>query len=126
MPRHKPTESTRIAGAVPAGEPAFYPQEDFPRGVLQGDLVQYNAETEEWERVAKEDVVHDPVTASAPIAVTGQALSLVNDKGETVTEIDTGTLSSSEKTVPSSKTVASAIAAGGGGDGMIWAIVFGG
>ena len=126
MPRHKPSESTRIAGAVPAGEPAFYPQEDFPRGVLPGDLLQYNAETEEWERVAKEDVVHDPVTASAPIAVTGQALSLVNDKGETVTEIDTGTLSSSEKTVPSSKTVASAIAAVGGGDGMIWAIVFGG
>lgn len=126
MPTHKPTESTRVAGDVPAGEPAFYPQEDFPRGVLPGDLLQYNAETEEWERVAKEDVVHDPVTASAPIAVTGQALSLVNDKGETVTEIDTGTLSSSEKTVPSSKTVASAIAAGGGGDGMIWAIVFGG
>ena len=112
MPRHKSTESTRIAGAVPAGEPAFYPQEDFPQGVLQGDLVQYNAETEEWERVAKEDVVHDPATASAPIHATGQALSIVNDKGETVTEIDTGSLSNSEKTIPSSKTVSAAIAAG--------------
>jgi len=126
MPRHKSTESTRVAGAVPAGEPAFYPQEDFPQGILQGDLVQYNAEAEEWERVAKEDVVHDPATAAAPIHATGQALSIINDKGETVTEIDTGSLSNSEKTIPSSKTVSAAIAAGGGGDGMIWAIVFGG
>jgi len=126
MPRHRPEESERVAGAVPAGDPAFWPQEDFPRGILDGDLVQYNAETEEWERVAKADVVHDPVTASAPIQASGQALSIVNDKGETVTEVDTGSLSNSEKTIPTSKTVSAAIAAGGGGDGMIWAIVFGG
>lgn len=126
MPRHKPIESERVAGAVPPGAPAFYPQEDFPRGVLDGDLVQYNAETEEWERVAKSEVVHDPVTASAPISVSGQALTLHNDKGTQVTEIDTGSLSSSENTIPSSKSVYVAIAAGGGGDGLIWAIVFGG
>lgn len=67
MPRHKPTESTRVAGPVPAGEPAFYPQEDFPRGVLSGDLLQYNAETEEWERVAKDDILGD---AGLPIVAT--------------------------------------------------------
>lgn len=126
MPRHKPTESTRIAGAVPAGEPAFWPQEDFPRGILDGDFVRYDEATGLWERVAGDDVLHDPVTASAPIQASGQALSIVNDKGETVTEVDTGSLSNSEKTIPSSKTVSAAIAAGGGGDGMIWAIVFGG
>ncbi len=126
MPRHRPEESERVAGAVPAGDPAFWPQEDFPRGILDGDFVRYDEATGLWERVAKEDVVHDPVTASAPIHATGQALSIVNDKGETVTEIDTGSLSNSEKTIPSSKTVSAAIAAGGGGDGMLWAIVFGG
>lgn len=126
MPRHKPTESERVAGAVPAGAPAFWPQEDFPQGILDGDFVRYVAATGLWERVAGDDVLHDPVTASAPIRASGQALSIVNDKGETVTEVDTGSLSNSEKTIPSSKTVSAAIAAGGGGDSMIWAIVFGG
>ncbi|MFA5149151.1 MAG: hypothetical protein WC491_08525 [Candidatus Omnitrophota bacterium] len=57
MPRHKPTESTRIAGAVPAGEPAFYPQEDFPRGILDGDFVRYDADTELWERQSALDFI---------------------------------------------------------------------
>lgn len=53
MPRHKDTESERVAGEVPAGSPAFYPQEDFPRGYVEGDLIQYNAETGLWERVSE-------------------------------------------------------------------------
>lgn len=57
MPRHKPTESTRIAGAVPAGEPAFYPQEDFPQGILDGDFVRYDADTELWERQSALDFI---------------------------------------------------------------------
>lgn len=57
MPRHKSTESTRVAGAVPAGEPAFYPQEDFPRGILDGDFVRYDADTELWERQSALDFI---------------------------------------------------------------------
>jgi len=57
MPRHKDTESQRVAGEFTPGSPAFWPQEDFPQGLLDGDLVQYNAKTGAWERVAKGDVI---------------------------------------------------------------------
>ena len=58
---------------------------------------------------------HVPATVSAPLSITGQALSLVNDAAATVTEIDTGALANSDTKVPTSKAVTTAIAAGGGG-----------
>ena len=53
---------------------------------------------------------HAAVTVSAPIALSTQALSLVNDVAATVTEIDTGVLGSSDTTIPTSQTVVDAIA----------------
>lgn len=55
MPRHTDKDSERVAGAIPAGSPAFWPQEDFPQGILDGDLVRYNATTELWERESEAD-----------------------------------------------------------------------
>jgi hypothetical protein len=54
--------------------------------------------------------VHSAVTVSAPLSVTGQALSLVNDAAATITEIDTGILTSSDTKIPTSKAVSDAIA----------------
>jgi hypothetical protein len=57
---------------------------------------------------------HVAVTVSAPIGMTGQALSIVNDAAATVTEVDTGVLASSDTKIPTSKAVVTAIAASGG------------
>jgi hypothetical protein len=56
------------------------------------------------------------VTVTAPLAVSGQALSIVNDALNTVTEVDTGTLSNAATSIPSSQTVFNAIGSFGGGD----------
>jgi hypothetical protein len=53
---------------------------------------------------------HSAVTVSAPISLSGQALSLVNDAAATVTEIDTGALANSDTVIPTSKAVTTAIA----------------
>lgn len=58
---------------------------------------------------------HAAVTVSAPISLSTQALSLVNDAAATVTEIDTGVVADSDTVVPTSKAVKTAIAAAGGG-----------
>jgi len=55
---------------------------------------------------------HAAVTVSAPISISTQALSLVNDAAATVTEIDTGALANSDTVIPTSKAVTTAIAAG--------------
>jgi hypothetical protein len=57
---------------------------------------------------------HAAVTVSAPIVVTGQALSIVNSAAATVTAVDTGTLASSDTVIPTSKAVVTAIAAASG------------
>ena len=57
---------------------------------------------------------HAAVSVSAPISVTGQALSIVNDAAATITEVDTGVLASSDTVIPTSKAVVTAIAAAGG------------
>jgi hypothetical protein len=57
---------------------------------------------------------HVAVTVTAPIGMTGQALSLLNDSAGTITEIDTGALANSDTVVPTSKAVTTAIAAAGG------------
>lgn len=54
---------------------------------------------------------HAAVTVSAPISMTGQALSLVNDVTGTITEIDTGALANSDTKVPTSKAVYTAVVA---------------
>jgi hypothetical protein len=58
---------------------------------------------------------HAAVTVSAPLSVTGQALSLINDAAATITEIDTGALANSDTKVPTSKAVTTALASAGGG-----------
>jgi hypothetical protein len=50
------------------------------------------------------------VTVSAPISLSGQALSLVNDDAGTVTEIDTDTVANDDTKVPTSKAVYTALA----------------
>lgn len=57
MPRHTDKDSERVAGAIPAGSPAFWPQEDFPQGILDGDFVRYVAATELWERQSSLDFI---------------------------------------------------------------------
>jgi len=57
---------------------------------------------------------HDAVTVSAPISLSGQALSLVNDAAAAITEIDTGALANSDTVIPTSKAVTTAIAGVGG------------
>jgi hypothetical protein len=59
---------------------------------------------------------HSAVTVSAPISLSGQALSLVNDAAATITEIDTGALANSDTVIPTSKAVTTAIAGVSGGD----------
>jgi hypothetical protein len=58
---------------------------------------------------------HDAVTVSAPISLSGQALSLVNDAAAAITEIDTGALANSDTVIPTSKAVTTAIAGVSGG-----------
>jgi hypothetical protein len=58
---------------------------------------------------------HVPVTVSAPLSVTGQALSLVNDAAATITQIDTGALSNLDTDIPTSKAVTTALASAGSG-----------
>lgn len=55
---------------------------------------------------------HAPVTVSAPISLSTQALSLINNAGApaTVTAIDVGTLASSDTVIPTSHAVVTAIA----------------
>ena len=48
---------------------------------------------------------HAAATVSAPISLSGQALSLVNDAAVAVTEIDTGALANSDTVLPTSKAV---------------------
>ncbi len=60
---------------------------------------------------AEKAALHAAATVSAPIAVTGQALSIVNDAAATVTEVDTGALGNVDTTIPTSKVVTTAIAA---------------
>lgn len=56
---------------------------------------------------------HDAVTVSAPIALSTQALSLVNNAGApaTVTALDIGALANTDTVVPTSKAVTTALAA---------------
>jgi hypothetical protein len=64
---------------------------------------------------------HSAVTVSAPISLSGQALSLVNDAAATITEIDTGALANSDTVIPTSKAVTTAIAGvGSGGFGGLY------
>jgi hypothetical protein len=65
---------------------------------------------------------HDAVTASAPISITIQSLSLVNDIGTVVTEIDTGVLANLDTVIPTSKAVTTALAGVGGG-GLTWTTI---
>jgi hypothetical protein len=60
---------------------------------------------------------HAAVTVSAPINLSGQALSLVNNAGSpgTITAIDVGVLANSDTVVPTSKAVTTAIAGFGTG-----------
>lgn len=75
----------------------------------------------EWKRILTTDDLHSAVTVSAPIALSGQALSLVNDAAGTITEIDTGALANSDTVIPTSKAVTTAIAGvGGGGFGGLY------
>lgn len=53
---------------------------------------------------------HAAVTVSAPISLSGQALSLVNDAAASVTAIDTGALANSDTVIPSSKAVTTSLA----------------
>jgi hypothetical protein len=52
---------------------------------------------------------HVAVTVSAPINLSGQALSIVNDAAGTITQIDTDTLSALDTDIPTSKAVGTAI-----------------
>ena len=56
---------------------------------------------------------HDAVTVSAPIALSTQALSLVNNAGApaAVTAFDIGALANSDTVVPTSKAITTALAA---------------
>lgn len=85
-------------------------------GGLQGGAIgEYFHLTDE-----QTSALHAAVTVSAPISLTGQALSLVNNAGTpgTVAAIDIGVVDAeSDLKIPTSKAVATAIAAGGGGTG---------
>jgi hypothetical protein len=72
-------------------------------GLNQGDYQHLNA-----VQVA---ALHPAVTVSAPISVSTQALSLVNDAAATITEIDTGALANSDTVIPTSKAVTTSLAA---------------
>ena len=52
-----------------------------------------------------------PFGASAPLSITGQTVSIVNDVGATITEVDTGVLATSDTVIPTSKAVKTALAA---------------
>ncbi len=54
-------------------------------------------------------LAHTAVTVSAPLAISVQALSIVNDVAGTITEVDTGALANSDTKVPTSKAVTTAI-----------------
>jgi len=72
----------------------------------------------EWKRILTTDDLHSAVTVSAPISLSGQALSLVNDAAATITEIDTGALANSDTVIPTSKAVTTAIAGSSGTDNV--------
>jgi len=67
-----------------------------------------------WEQIAYSSDLHDALTidGTSPLSLSGQVLSLVNDAGAAITEVDTGPLASSDTVVPTSKAVYDAIAAG--------------
>jgi len=68
--------------------------------------------------------------AEAPVYLDVATLSIKNDAGDKITEVDTGALADSDTVVPTSQAVKTAIAAVGGGvtqaEAIMWAIVFGG
>jgi hypothetical protein len=72
-----------------------------------GEAIRQTAKITEALLESATDLKHAIATVSAPISVTGQALSLVNDAAAAVTEIDTGALANSDTVVPTSKAVLS-------------------
>lgn len=52
------------------------------------------------------------ITVSAPIAKTGDALTIINDASDAITEIDTDVLADSDTKIPTSKAVKTAIQVG--------------
>lgn len=69
-------------------------------------------------------VAHAAVTVTAPISLSGQLVGLMNDTAAAITQIDTGALSNLDTDIPTSKAVATAIAAGGGGMSPSLAIAY--
>ena len=53
-----------------------------------------------------------PFGTVLPLSLTGQTISVVNDVGATVTQVDTGVLANSDTVIPSSAAVVAAIALG--------------
>jgi hypothetical protein len=70
----------------------------------------------EWKRIAFADDLHPALTidGTSPLSLDGQAISLKNDDGNAITEVDTGTLADSDTLIPTSKAVYDAIAGGTG------------
>lgn len=91
MPRYSGKESVRVAGAVPAGDPAFWPQEDFPRGYSDGDLIAYNEVTGLWERISEADFVANSggiVSSPRPGEYRVANIRLGSDKKILITYLD--------------------------------------
>jgi hypothetical protein len=97
--------------------PSFISLQDSPSNGEMGA-----APTSNWafDHNASAGAHHAAVTVSAPISLSTQAISLVNNavSPATVTAIDIGALANSDTVIPTSKAVTTAIAAGGGGAGV--------
>jgi hypothetical protein len=90
-----------------------------------GDAVRATTKITEVNLESAVDLKHAAVTVSAPINLSTQAISLVNNavSPATVTAIDIGALANSDTVIPTSKAVTTAIAAGGGGVTIYWQIL---
>jgi hypothetical protein len=80
---------------------------------VNGDAIRATTKITEVLLESATDLKHAAVTVSAPIALSTQALSLVNNAGApaTVTALDIGALANSDTVVPTSKAVTTALAA---------------
>jgi hypothetical protein len=99
MPRHKDTESQRVAGEFTPGSPAFWPQEDFPQGILDGDLVRYVAANELWERESVEDFLAELKSYFDTIYTGGSSYTHPNHTGEVTSVGDGATTIANKQTL---------------------------
>jgi hypothetical protein len=80
-----------------------YQCHDLQLPAAAGEAIRQTAKITETNLENAVDLKHAAVTVSAPISISTQALSLVNDAAGTITEIDTAALADSDTVIPTSK-----------------------